>query len=146
MTQANTTTETAVNSVNAKSAVPARLAVEPKGPLDNIETRYAIARQKMEEHGLHVRHIRNELLTADGPLRVQQGGITVVYRKQSGSSFIELATSICSIDDVYSRKIGTALAVESFLNNQVIRIPNYNRTPVDYTVEALFIPFLTYTH
>lgn len=120
--------------------------VRAKGEIiENQALRYAAARQKIEEEGLHVTHIRAQGMMPgmDAALVSLKGGMTVVYRQLPGDSFIEIATSLCSKEDNFSRKVGTVLAVEQFMNERRIRVPLNGLTPLEL-VDTLFVDLFTF--
>lgn len=106
--------------------------------IDDAGPRYMAARKQMEEHGIQIRHVRPLALTRNRAFAVQNGGMTVAFRQRKGETFVEVATAICSLKDTYSRKVGTALAVEAFMNERVIRLPNYDKSPAVDLVELVF--------
>lgn len=106
--------------------------------------RYAAARQFMADEGVSVMHLRlKELHPEIGLFASHTGGITVAYRRQHSTSFMEISTAICSERDIYDRKVGTIYAVEQFANQRSIRIPLFGAEPQD-AIEHLFGGYLTF--
>lgn len=54
------------------------------------------------------------------------GGMTVAYQWQRGDTYIDIATAICSKQDLFNRKVGNKLATDAFYDNRTIRVP-YSR-------------------
>jgi len=70
--------------------------------------------------GVGIVHIKAE----DGGWR--KGGMTVAFKKSNRykhGRMVEVAVSVCSPEDTFSRKIGTKLALEKFFCEQVIELP-----------------------
>lgn len=111
--------------------------------IENQAERYAAARKAIAEDGISIKHFRLTLVTPEADMGSHTGGLTVAYRKLSTDSFVEIATAICSRHDVYSRKVGTALAVEQFANMRRIRVPAFDGSPSE-VVEALFRDYTTF--
>lgn len=108
------------------------------GIIENLAERYKAAQEVRVAEKIHVKHYRPTAYDFDGVrVRSQNGGATIAYRHRNGDSFIEIATAVCSVRDMYNRKAGTTLSVESFMNGQVIRVPTYGATPGD-VVDRLF--------
>lgn len=114
------------------------------GIIENLEQRYAAAKALMAEEGIFIKHYRPTIyLDNDEVVRVQNGGLTVAYRRRKGDSFVEIATAVCSARDMYNRKVGTVLAVEAFANNQRIRVPDFGATP-GQVVNRLFCEYVCF--
>jgi hypothetical protein len=91
-----------------------------KMTLENFDVRLAGANELIAENKLRILHIQNVILG---------GGVTIVYRRLFGNSFIEFSTAICSKNDQYNKKIGRILATESFERGEIVRIPSYDHNP-----------------
>jgi hypothetical protein len=52
-----------------------------------------------------------------------KGGLGLMVRHTQGNSFIELATSYCSLDDQYSKKIAVARLQHCFDEGMFIQLP-----------------------
>ncbi len=105
--------------------------------IENQAARYQAARAVIETEGVRIKHYRMAVLTEVGPVGLHNGGITVAFRQLRTDSFVEIATSLCSRHDLYNRKVGTALAVEQFMNMHRIRVPVFGAT-AEQAVDALF--------
>lgn len=104
------------------------------GILDNLATRYAAAVAYKQEHGVLIKHFRPQQVDRahNFGIRCNHGGLTVAFHHKRGNSFIEISTANCSFKDMYNRKAGTVLAVESFANGQRIRLQLLpGETPMD---------------
>jgi len=58
-----------------------------------------------------------------------QGGLTIAFRKASpfhNGRMVDIAIATCSINDAFSKKIGTARALEAFFNGSAIQLPLAN--------------------
>jgi len=73
---------------------------------------------------------------------LQHGGMTLAYRQRREDSFIEVSSALCSLKDVFSRKVGTTVAVEEFMAGRVLRIPNYAGVTPTELVDYIFGDFL----
>jgi hypothetical protein len=89
----------------------------------------------IEGLGLTVAHFRVGAATPFGLSQSHLGGVTVAYRHKSTNTFVELATAICRDDEVFSRKLGTQVAVEQFTLGHVIRVPLYGRAAAAVVAE-----------
>lgn len=110
--------------------------------LENQSERYQAARRVIEDEGITIQHLRLRAIVPGALLTSHTGGMTVAYR-HGNDSFVEIATAICSEQDVYNRKVGTIVAVEQFHNHRRIRIPLFGAHPVD-AIEHLFGGYLTF--
>jgi hypothetical protein len=88
---------------------------------------------------LRVLHLRYH---KDGDVDLY-GGMSVAYNWKRGDTFIEVATAVCSKQDLFNRKVGNKLATDAFNDGKTIRVP-YRRelqsaglTPTTY-VRSLF--------
>ncbi len=118
--------------------IEAQTAKLPHGDIiENQAERYTAARRVMEEEGISVKHFRLHVLGPVQDVAMHKGGVTVAYRQLRTASFVEVATALCSDHDVYNRKVGTALAVEQFVNMRRIRVPAFGLSPAE-VVESLF--------
>jgi len=52
-----------------------------------------------------------------------KGGLGVMLRHKRGDSFIEVATSYCSLDDQYSKKVAVARMRHCFDEHMIIQLP-----------------------
>ncbi len=56
-----------------------------------------------------------------------KGGLTVAFRKvkprQQSTNMVDVAVATCSIDDTFSRKIGTELALAKWFDGDTIQLP-----------------------
>ncbi|HDR9103466.1 TPA: hypothetical protein QDB04_000186 [Burkholderia vietnamiensis] len=122
-------------------AAPKKL---PRGDIiENQAARYEAAKRIIEEEGIRIKHFRLKV-GADGLFYgSHMGGITVAYRQLRTDTFVELSTALCSINDVYNRKVGTVVAVEQFVNLHRIRLPLFGAN-VDEVVESLFEDYTTF--
>jgi len=56
----------------------------------------------------------------------RKGGMTVAFRKcneYKHGRMVEVAVAVCSPEDIFSRKIGTKMALEKFFSNKTIELP-----------------------
>lgn len=53
----------------------------------------------------------------------KKGGLGIMVRHTRGDSFVEIATSYCSVDDQYSKKVAVARLKHSFSEGLVIQFP-----------------------
>lgn len=97
--------------------------------LENFEVRYAAAREAAVAEGICVKHYRRSVIVDGERAFLDTGGMTVAYRRNPGDSFVEVSTALCSVRDIYNKKMGTTLAMESFMNDRVVRIPLYGASP-----------------
>lgn len=97
--------------------------------LENLDVRYATAREVATAESICIKHYRRSIVTDGKRLFLDTGGMTVAYRRNPGDSFVEVATALCSVRDIYNKKMGTTLAVEAFMNDRVVRLPLYGATP-----------------
>lgn len=86
-----------------------------------VKGRYGYARKYIEENGVGIKHFRHTVHVPDGRLVNQFGGMTVAFQQKGG--FVLVATAVCSDDDNYNAKLGTALATERLANNHAIVVP-----------------------
>lgn len=56
-----------------------------------------------------------------------KGGLGIMLRHTRGNSFIEIATSYCSLNDQYSKKIAVARLKYCFDEDKVIQFPMLDR-------------------
>lgn len=56
-----------------------------------------------------------------------KGGLGIMLRHKRGDSFIEIATSYCSLNDQYSKKIAVARLKYCFGEEKVIQFPMLDR-------------------
>lgn len=70
--------------------------------------------------GVKVVHVRPD---GNSP-RLRRKAMTVAFRQNHKGHNIEIATAIVNPDDAFSRKIGTKLAVENFLDGKTTTIPD----------------------
>ncbi|KWA83916.1 hypothetical protein WL29_21355 [Burkholderia ubonensis] len=110
--------------------------------IENQAARYEAARRVMQDEGIIIKHMRPTLVDVFGEYALHQGGITVAFRQLREDSFVEISTAMCSMKDVYNRKVGTTLAVEQFMNHRRIRVPAFCLEPAE-VVESLFRGHLT---
>jgi hypothetical protein len=101
---------------------------------------------------IKVLHIRRP---GDGDSRGQNhyGGLTLAYMWGVGDSHIDVASSKCSDQDLFVKKIGATNAIQNLLNGKSIRIPFHrntktNRTTPTDVVRRLFDPVydMSYTN
>lgn len=111
--------------------------------IENQDARIVAAKAAIQAEGLRTKHFRMALATPVGELVNQYGGMTVVYRQRENTSFVEVATAICSEKDLFNRKVGATLAVERFLAGQFITVPAYGMT-ADQVMEVLFRDLVTF--
>ena len=52
-----------------------------------------------------------------------RGGLTIVYHWDKKDSFITFSTSVCSKQDIFSRKIGAEMAIDNFNSGMSTRLP-----------------------
>jgi hypothetical protein len=56
-----------------------------------------------------------------------KGGLTVAFRKvkprQQSTNMVDVAVATCSIEDTFSRKIGTELALAKWFDGDTIQLP-----------------------
>ncbi|KVP16823.1 hypothetical protein [Burkholderia ubonensis] len=116
----------------------------PRGDIiENQAERYDAARRVMQDEGITVKHIRPSIVDDFGGVALHNGGITVAFRQLPTDSFVEISTAMCSQKEIYNRKVGTALAVEQFMNHRRIRVPAFGLHPAE-VVESLFRDHLTF--
>lgn len=56
----------------------------------------------------------------------RKGGMTVAFKKcnqYKHGRMVEVAVSVCSPEDIFSRKIGTKMALEKFFDGYTIELP-----------------------
>lgn len=109
---------------------------------ENLAARYTAARAKIAEEGICIKHFRPVVVGLFEEIHSHNGGLAVAYRQRPGDSFVEVATALCSQKDGYSRRIGTVLAIEQFMNERRIRVPLLGATPA-VVVEMLFRDLVT---
>lgn len=115
-----------------------KTVAQRRGILENLSERYEKAQAVQAQEGILIKHCQLEEEESPGVVvRYLEGGMTVAYRHCKGNSFIEVATAVCSLKDLYNRKAGTVLSVENFMNGRVIRVPLLGRTPGE-VVEEMF--------
>lgn len=149
--------------------MPKAKATPNNETIDNAKERYEAAKRAIDEQGILIRHIRPQMRqTMRVPATVlaeleglpfeeddagamvelerlatlQTGGMTLAYRQRREDSFVEVSSALCSIKDVFSRKVGATVAVEAFMAGRVLRIPNYAGVTPTELVEFLFGQFL----
>ena len=74
--------------------------------------------EQAQEAGVGIVHIYD----SDCP----KGGITVAFRKcnaYTSGSMVEVAVNTCSNNDSFSKKIGTAGALQKFFDGETIQLP-----------------------
>ncbi|MBU9199836.1 hypothetical protein KTD31_00285 [Burkholderia multivorans] len=111
--------------------------------IENQAARYEAAKRVIEDEGIRIKHFRLKVGAGGEFFGAHKGGITVAYRQLRTDTFVELSTALCSINDVYNRKVGTVVAVEQFANLHRIRLPLFG-ADVDEVVEALFEGYTTF--
>lgn len=73
-----------------------------------------------------------------------KGGLTVAFKKISpfnSGRMVEVAVATCSIEDTFSRKIGTQIALTNFFEDKTINLPlaNYcSEADLPHIVKAAF--------
>lgn len=73
-----------------------------------------------------------------------KGGLSVAFRKLSpydSGVMVEVAVATCSVEDAFSKKIGTLLALRRFSEGEVVALPlntNVNSEGLNYNVKAAF--------
>lgn len=87
--------------------------------------------------GLHIVHARHPS---------GKGGVTVAWRKPTDyGHMVDVAVSYCSKHDIFTKKIGTANAIEKFLKSEFIQVPVYGKSYWDIPeqLRAMFfsVPF-----
>lgn len=103
---------------------------------EEIAQRYGFARDYLKEVGARVRHFRHTLYTLDGREVSPLGGLTVAYRTQG--KLAHISTAICSDEDRFNYKLGTAVATERLANNQFILIPLMD-VPIEVLLDEMFL-------
>ena len=76
--------------------------------------------QLLKDSGCRVRHIRKND-DMDNPGSTSTRDVTIAYK--DGGSVLEIATAVVHPNDKFCRKVGTKLAVESFLSGKTVRVP-----------------------
>jgi len=93
-------------------------------------------------------NINNAQLLADSGLKVihvhpfmgDGQPITVAYRPQQHKGHtLEIATSVCSPNDVFCKKVGTKRAIENFLAGHTVRVPDRHREGAVLALKGLFL-------
>ena len=73
-----------------------------------------------------------------------QGGLTVAFAKVSqykSGKMVAVAVATCSSEDVFSKKIGTTLALQYFFAGMTIELPilnNFDERDINYAVKCAF--------
>lgn len=106
-----------VQHISSSQEFPKR---EVPAYLVNIAAREAETLAIMEELGIEVRHFNTE--------NQHKGGVTIAYQYIQGNSYVTIATSLCSKNDSYDKKIGRTLAVENFVSGKTVNIPYSDNT------------------
>lgn len=70
--------------------------------------------------GVKVVHVRPD---GNSP-KLRRKALTVAFRQNHKGHNIEIATAVVNPNDAFSRKIGTKLAVENFLDGKTTTIPD----------------------
>jgi hypothetical protein len=131
-----TTAQTRLTPEQIAARVEAsRTAVAEKK--EAVRQRELITAAEIKREGLTIAHFRRKFVSALAEARAHTGGVTVAYRHKSVNTFVEIATSICRDDEVFSRKLGTRTAVDQFVLGRVIRVPLYGRDAAE-VVQELF--------
>lgn len=111
-------------------------AVDQSSPsVAEVKGRYGYARKFIEENNVGIKHFRHTVHVPHGRLVNQFGGMTVAFQQKG--SFVLIATAVCSDDDNYNSKLGTALATERLANNHAIVVPLLGVTALE-AVNDLF--------
>lgn len=97
-------------------------------------------RAKAQMYGIGIVHIFDEELP--------RGGLTVAFKKSSdykSGRMVECAVAVCSVEDTFSKKTGTTIAVARFLDGETINLPilinSWDRDDVNGAVKQAFTAF-----
>lgn len=100
--------------------------------------------ERAKEEGVGIVHIFDK--------EYPQGGLTVAFKKVSPyrrGRMVEVAVATCSPEDVFSKRIGTHLALEAFFYGTTMELPlliGYPEEDVNGAVKTAFMAMMGYDY
>jgi hypothetical protein len=124
-----------MNPITETGKTLKQLATDIVTSEETTETEHTPNGELLATHGLKVMHIRPNAHTG-------HRGMTIAYRQQHRkASVVEIATALVHPSDTFTKKIGTRLAVESFVAGQTVLLPvarRFRKTDVTHMLSYYF--------
>lgn len=129
----------AIHFVNTMLNIPTMTASQFAAAWPFPETDDYLAHGASDITGAHARpngimivHVRKTTWSPSGAETHMRGGATIAYRPANNNRncrMVQVAVAYCSPNDHFNRKLGSAMAVEKFLNGETILVQA--RNPLD---------------
>lgn len=132
----------AIHFVNTLLNIPGILTAH--GMLTDAHPVTDITGAHARPNGIMITHARKIIWIETGMETGMRGGATIAYRPANNNRncrMVQVAVSYCSPNDHFNRRLGSALAVEKFLNGETILIQARNPLNPDqlpHTLQAMF--------